>query len=163
MYAVCGGLGVFPQTKIEYCSMILTPGGVMSADLSLGRGGGGKVNSKGGQMPPCAPPSPPPMDPCVWCVLWNTEVVVSPVLFLSCVGEGVSSAFPLCADILDTLCVAVLRACPEELTPHLHTLVTTLMPHARLTSTTSRANQVSTHFAPLKFGQLPLYRIALNF
>ncbi len=37
----------------------------------------------------------------------------------------------MCADILETLCMAVLRVCPEELTPHLHTLVTTLVPFAR--------------------------------
>lgn len=47
------------------------------------------------------------------------------------IGSAVVELFPVCADILETLCMAVLRVCPEELTPHLHTLVTTLMPFAR--------------------------------
>ena len=48
----------------------------------------------------------------------------------------VMELFPLCADILDTLCMAVLRACPQELNPHLHTVVMTLMPFARQIRTT---------------------------
>ena len=53
------------------------------------------------------------------------------------VSGEVLELFPLCADILETLCMAVLRVCPEELTPHLHTLVTTLMPFAKHISTPS--------------------------
>ena len=39
--------------------------------------------------------------------------------------------FPPCADVLDVLCETVLKVCPLELNPHLHTIVATVIPFAR--------------------------------
>lgn len=62
------------------------------------------------------------------------------IIILPADGDGivcrVMELFPVCADILDTLCMAVLRVCPQELNLHLHIVVTALMPFARQIHTT---------------------------
>ena len=62
------------------------------------------------------------------------------------VSGDLLALFPLCADILDTLCTAVLRVCPQELSPHVLTIVTTLMPLAAHIRTT-HGKQVCAHLA----------------
>ncbi len=57
---------------------------------------------------------------------------------------AMAELFPLCVDVLDSLSMAVLRTCPEVLEPHLHTIVTTLMPHARRISS-NNGKQVRYH------------------
>jgi hypothetical protein len=43
--------------------------------------------------------------------------------------------FPVCCDTLETLCRAVLSACPQELGKHLQTVVACLTPFAKEDST----------------------------
>ncbi len=50
--------------------------------------------------------------------------------------------FVVCVDILQTLCLAVLEGCPNELSHHLHTVVTSLVPFTK-SSHTKHGQQVS--------------------
>lgn len=45
--------------------------------------------------------------------------------------SGIRQLFPLCCDILETLCKAALSSCPHELEQHLQTIVASLVPFAK--------------------------------